>query len=949
MPQRLAQHLIARSLLPAAAVDGALRRVQQEGGTLDTALLENGAISEAGILQALSDVSGIRLVNLADFEPNAEAGPLMPFKMARQLSCVPLSLDGKALHVACAFPLPASQLKEAGFFLGRTFELWVAVECRIRDWQRALYGQPLEPRYLQLLRQLDPNKPLPQRETERTQTVSEEVLERMSQGIRDEPILLDRPKPKRPTQSQPVLEVVPIGDDEPRTAVLDATAYGHFAKNSTTLGVELSSLGEADSTRVLDVSGYAAFAKQVTPAVSGPLTFPGGVLPPRPVARAPDTKRIPTPPPQISPMRPAPPATKPSTPDESDFSDLDVVTDSRPALPPVPEAPQELVSRGDRPQPLTIRDSPAPLLKLREAPTRRNSENVRRTDPAATLVGEEEPVIEATPTAPRPDEPPPLRLPPLPSKPPPQLQPSLESEPPLEPVPLFSSPSGVRQTVLAAANRAKTLEHEARPVPLASQDAPTNPREWTLANARAALAQAVFDRDQLISVVLGFAQRCFEYTCAFAVMRGAAFGWDVRGDADAAALREIAIPLDAASIFRTVALTRGSYVGPLPPDALSKHYLAQLGRMPRTVFVWPVEVQTRLVAILYGDCGAGPVSQRRLADFILFCQDLPGAFHQLILNRRTHPQAPGLPEPEPYLPPIPTTESPAPLDAPTDADWYQGLVSLLTGPQPSERSMAMLELMKTPHLSAGALATAFPGPTGWSRLPVVDLPEPDELGPIPGAMARLGEPGALALAPLLDSEDSDTRYLALLTAGSLRSPSLVDGIVRGLFDLEPDISSAARAAAAALRGVAAFQAKLPALRQALLGHDSLRKSLTARALGILHDRPSVEPLISMTGNDDPLCATAAAEALQEITRQGWGPDTAGWVEWWSTNKDLRRFDWLIEALLSLDFDLRLSAIEELTRAFGETWGYFADGPPEERQQAAQAWRSFADAHPELDV
>ncbi len=66
---------------------------------------------------------------------------------------------------------------------------------------------------------------------------------------------------------------------------------------------------------------------------------------------------------------------------------------------------------------------------------------------------------------------------------------------------------------------------------------------------------------------------------------------------------------------------------------------------------------------------------------------------------------------------------------------------------------------------------AFPGPTGWSRLPVVELPEPDELGPVPGALARLGRAGALALAPLLDADDSDARYLALLTAGSLRSPS----------------------------------------------------------------------------------------------------------------------------------------------------------------------------------
>ena len=94
MPQRLAQHLIARGLLPARVVDEALRRLGREGGTLDSVLLEMGAVSEAGMLQAISDVSGVRLVNLADFEPNAEAGPLMPFKMARQLNVVPLTLFG---------------------------------------------------------------------------------------------------------------------------------------------------------------------------------------------------------------------------------------------------------------------------------------------------------------------------------------------------------------------------------------------------------------------------------------------------------------------------------------------------------------------------------------------------------------------------------------------------------------------------------------------------------------------------------------------------------------------------------------------------------------------------------------------------------------------------------------------------------------------------------------
>ncbi len=48
-----------------------MRRLK--GVCIDTVLLEQGSISEAGVLQALADVSGVRLVNLSDFEPNKAA------------------------------------------------------------------------------------------------------------------------------------------------------------------------------------------------------------------------------------------------------------------------------------------------------------------------------------------------------------------------------------------------------------------------------------------------------------------------------------------------------------------------------------------------------------------------------------------------------------------------------------------------------------------------------------------------------------------------------------------------------------------------------------------------------------------------------------------------------------------------------------------------------------
>ncbi|HLM69266.1 MAG TPA: HEAT repeat domain-containing protein, partial [Longimicrobium sp.] len=503
----------------------------------------------------------------------------------------------------------------------------------------------------------------------------------------------------------------------------------------------------------------------------------------------------------------------------------------------------------------------------------------------------------------------------------------------------------------------------------ASQEVP----DWSLAQARAALKDATRDRDRLIDVALRFGRRTFDYVAAFSIVRGTAGGWEARGDGmTGEQLSQVSIPLDASSVFRTIAVTRGSYAGPLPPDALSKHYVELFGRQsPRAVFLYPVEVRGRLVALLYGDCGQKPISQRRMSDFMLFCQDLPSAFQELILFRKqrmtelrapdlaealgTSPSAAAAPAPavtaglgwSPFfgrasgtlgraatMPPRVMSEERPPPD-------FAPLIKRLTGPDAAQRTGAMAELARTPEASARVLAANFPGPTAWSRLPVVDLPEADELGPIPAALSRLGRPAAQALAPLLDSADPDTRYFALLTAGNLAYVELVDGVLRGLFDFEPDISSAARVAASALKHLPRFDAAMRDLRQELTNRDPLRRSLAARALGSLHDREAIEGLINLTGSDDEMCAEAAAEALREITRATLGRQPRQWTAWWAENRTRRRADWLVVALRHKELDVRLASIEELSRALNDTLGYYADAPEAEREAAVRRWEAAA--------
>ena len=824
MPAQLVQVLIAQGLLPRDKAEAALRHQAAQGGGIDTALLELRLVSEQDVLQALGGASGLKPVNLADFEPNADVAAFIPPKIAERLCVVPLSLDGNTLHVACGYPVPAKDLEEVGFLLGKPLELWVAIEVRVREWISVIYRQPFTPRYAQVLASLErgggaqappPAAPAPKPAAPEEDSLSLDLVERLARSVAGEPIVREPKQPERP---------------------------------------------------------------------AGP-----------PAAAAPKPAGAPAAPPAQA-QRPAPPAPAPAT------------------IPP-PAYTRE-------PLRLNMPASPAP--KAAPAP-------------------------QAPPT--------PKAAPQAAPAPAPQAPPAPAPIPKAAPAPAPQAPAA-----------------KAAPAP-AQEELP----EWTLAQARAAIKEASRDRDKLIDTILRFGRRTFDFVASFAVLRGAAEGWEARGEgADPERFGTVSIPLDASSVFRTVAITRGSYTGPLPPDSLTKPYLELFGRQAaRTVFLYPVEVRGRLVAILYGDSGQKPISQRRLSDFIIFCQELPGAFQDLILFRKQRvseppprggldfdvdveepPSAPSTPTPPRATAsglgwsPFVTRSANAPGRAASMAPLVQSqeerpppdfgpLLKRLTGPDAAQRASAMAELARTPEASARALAAQFPGPTAWSRLPVVELPEADELGPIPAALSRLGRPAAQALAPLLDSGDADTRYFALLTAGNLPFVELVDGVLRGLFDYEPDLSSAARVAAASIKHLPRLDAAKRDLRQELTSRDALRRSLAARALGTLHDRESIEGLIHLTGSDDEMCAQAGAEALREVTRAALGLDMRAWTAWWAENRGRRRADWLVAALRHPELDMRLAAIEELARALNNTLGYYADAPEPEREAAVRRWEAAA--------
>lgn len=853
MPSVLPQVLIAQGLLQQEAVDKALRQQAEHGGALDTALLELRLLREPEVLHALGDAAGLRPVNLADFEPNPEVASFIPPKVAERLCVVPLSLDGNTLHVACGYPVARQELDEVSFLLGKTLELWVGIETRIREWISVIYRQPLAPRYATMLASLES---------------AEGSVAGGEQG-------------------------------QPRE------------EEEATLDLTMDMVAEPEPAEEPGLS--AAQVEQLARAVT---QEPVALTPAQPAA----------------PQRPAAAASAPASP---------------------PQAPREPQRPQQAPAAAQPRPAQAATAVARPAPAAAPQAPAAASAPAAAATPRPAP---QGPTA-RPAAAPQQAAPAAAPATRPAAAPPAASPPPAAVAPPAAPAAAPAAVPLQAAVRTPVAE-----------DVP----DWTLTQARSVVKEATRDRDKLIDTALRFGRRAFDYVSVFAVLRGAAVGWEARGEGmSGEPFTKVSIPLDAVSVFRTVTVTRGSYAGPLPPDSLTRHYLELFGRhSPRFLFLYPVEVRGRLVAIMYGDCGQKPVSQRRLSDYLLFCQDLPSAFQELILFRKQRisaslpdfdvdidvqepvsgPAAPAAGAGRVGWSPFATRPASAPGRAASLAPLvlsqeerpppdFGPLLKRLTGPDAAQRAAAMAELARSPEASAKVLASQFPGPTAWSRLPVVELPEADELGPVAGALARLGRAGAQALVPLLRSPEPDTRYFALLTAGNLPYPELVDGVLEGLFDDEPDISSAARVAAAALKHLPRLDSAMKDLRQELGKPDPVRRSLAARALGALHDREAIEGLIQLVGSDDAMCAQAGAEALREVTRATYGMDTRAWRNWWTENRGKRRVDWLVAALRHTELDVRLAAIEELSRVQHDTLGFFADAAPNEREAAVRRWET----------
>jgi HEAT repeat protein len=117
------------------------------------------------------------------------------------------------------------------------------------------------------------------------------------------------------------------------------------------------------------------------------------------------------------------------------------------------------------------------------------------------------------------------------------------------------------------------------------------------------------------------------------------------------------------------------------------------------------------------------------------------------------------------------------------------------------------------------------------------------------------------------------------------------------------------------------EAAIPVLLDALKGASPAQRGAAAFLLGVAKDRRTLPALVEAVADPVPSVRYEAAGALLELG-------------------DARGLDVLVGGLEDADARLRAKCLEVLKEKTGLSFGFEADGPPDERAAAVRRWRAW---------
>ena len=144
--------LLAEGAITQLLVHQARTIQQNRGGTLDTALLETGAVSLQQVSKALATAWKTNAPPASYVaEPQAEATSLLPESKAVEWGIAPLFLVDRELHAACLPPIDPMALADLAKTWGGQIVPYAAPEVRVQQAHVRAYGVPMDERLARLL------------------------------------------------------------------------------------------------------------------------------------------------------------------------------------------------------------------------------------------------------------------------------------------------------------------------------------------------------------------------------------------------------------------------------------------------------------------------------------------------------------------------------------------------------------------------------------------------------------------------------------------------------------------------------------------------------------------------------------------------------------------------------------------------------------------------------
>jgi HEAT repeat protein len=207
----------------------------------------------------------------------------------------------------------------------------------------------------------------------------------------------------------------------------------------------------------------------------------------------------------------------------------------------------------------------------------------------------------------------------------------------------------------------------------------------------------------------------------------------------------------------------------------------------------------------------------------------------------------------------------------------------------------------------------------------------------------MGVEAAPFVAVRTADSQAHVRSWATRLLGELPTKESGAAVAKRLVDSDEGVRRSALAAARMLQscGVAST-----AVREQVLGlardpqRSSDQRHAAIEALTDIRDPGAVPAFIDLLADSDPDLAKSAHWGLAVLTRADLGASVDAWQTWWKANGDRHRVEWLIDALMHENPDIRRAAGDELKNVSKEYFGYYDDLPKKERAAAQQRYQDW---------